>query len=791
MNWRLKVSRWTLGLATAPLIATCVASDASPPMSSYPALDQAAAWLAECRFDDAHRGFEEVERNPSSPAFVRGLALFGLAETALARREFAAAAAIWRQIADDPSLPAAYRDLAQRRVLESQLSPKQRAGGDAAAHREPLPRLPKPGAEFYVAPAGDDSAPGTAARPFATLARGRDAVRELKRSHGGSLPKGGVTIILSSGLFRVTGPLKLTAEDSGTAEAPVVWEAQSGQTPVLSGGIAVKGWTPVAEAAVLDKLDPSIRGQVWEADLKANGILDWGDATKLKRRPELFVNGEPQTLARWPNNGFVKTGEVLGKDAIREAGSNSGFKEATFRFLEDRPMRWLDEPDVRLYGYWYWDWYEEFQQVTSIDPTNHTFTLGKPYSSYGYRQDQRYYAVNVFRELDQPGEWYLDRRNGKVYWLPPKGTDPNRSACVMSILAEPLFELENVNHFILLGLTIQESRGDGIHIRGGTNCMVAGCTLRRIGGDAVSIEGGRRHGVFGSLMTTLGCGAMRVQGGDRQTLEAGHHFVENCTVSDISRLKRTYAPAVYLDGCGNRVAHNLFERIPSSAMRIEGNDHLIELNRVRHVVEESDDQGGIDMWGNPLYRGVLIRWNHWSDIQGGTTCGAAGIRLDDMISGVTIQGNLFERCGAVLFGGVQIHGGKENLVDGNVFMDCFAGISHSRWGQARWWQGIESFRAQACREPYSIRYPDLARLQADPDVNWLSRNLFVRCQSILLRDGGVQQMALNQADAPPVPLATLSNPVAVRTNATLRRLLFEPIPVQQIGPYNHPWCVQR
>lgn len=63
--------------------------------------------------------------------------------------------------------------------------------------------------------------------------------------------------------------------------------------------------------------------------------------------------------------------------------------------------------------------------------------------------------------------------------------------------------------------------------------------------------------------------------------------------------------------------------MPSSAMRIEGNDHLIELNLVRDVVKESDDQGGVDMFGNPLYRGVMFRWNRWSDIRGGTHNGAA------------------------------------------------------------------------------------------------------------------------------------------------------------------------
>jgi hypothetical protein len=217
--------------------------------------------------------------------------------------------------------------------------------------------------------------------------------------------------------------------------------------------------------------------------------------------------------------------------------------------------------------------------------------------------------------------------------------------------------------------------------------------------------------------------------------------------------------------------------MPSSAMRIEGNDHLIELNVVRNVVQESDDQGGIDMFGNPLYRGVVIRWNRWSDIVGGTHCGAAGIRLDDMISGITLHGNLFERCGAALFGGVQIHGGKENLVDGTVFIDCFAGGSFSRWGEKRWLESIEQFLPQANREPYATRYPDLAGIKKDADVSFISRNLFAHCQSVFLRDGGIEKAALN----------TVSDQSVDPRVVCEELLLSAPLPLDEMGPYEHPW----
>ena len=57
--------------------------------------------------------------------------------------------------------------------------------------------------------------------------------------------------------------------------------------------------------------------------------------------PELFCGGVPQTLARWPNEGFVKTGEVLGKETFRVWNSIPGCKDGKFRYV-DRPPGTLD-----------------------------------------------------------------------------------------------------------------------------------------------------------------------------------------------------------------------------------------------------------------------------------------------------------------------------------------------------------------------------------------------------------------------------------------------------------------
>ncbi len=783
MRSRHRIFSNVLTILILVLILATVGGAADLPASSSPALEKATATLAAGGLEAATKAFEAVEEDSSAPAFIRGLALFGLAETALARSDTAGAIAAWERLAGDEALLRYHRETAKRRIMEVKRVQQGLAARDPLAYRETLPELPKPGKVFYVSPTGDDAGAGSKEKPFRSVERARDAVRSLKDSQGGKLPKGGVRISIGAGEYSWEQTLRLTAEDSGAVEAPVVYQAEDAGNAVLRGGVRVSGWKPISDAAVRDKLDEAVRSRVLQADLKELGVQDWGDATALRRRPELFVDGRPQTLARWPNEGFVKTGDILGTDTFKVWNTIDGCRDGKFKYVEDRPSRWLDEPDVRLYGYWFWDWFEEYQKVASIDADAKTFTLSKPYSNYGYRKDQRYYALNVFRELDAEGEWYLDRRTQTVYWLPPNGLDVATAETVLSVFDRPFITLTDVTHVILRGLTLQEGRGNGIQINDGADCLIADCTIQRFGGDGVIVEGGQHHGIFNCTIHTMGAGGTRVAGGSRETLTPGRHFVENCHIFDISRLKRTYTPAVHLDGCGNRIAHNLFEDMPSSAMRIEGNDQLIELNTIRNVVQESDDQGGLDMFGNPLYRGVIIRWNRWSDIRGGTQHGAAGVRLDDMISGVAIYGNIFERCGAVHFGGVQIHGGKENLVEGNLFIDCLAGLSFSRWGESRWLESLERFLPQAAEPVYASRYPELANLKSRPNVNIISRNVFARCESVFIRDGGVEQTALDAVVDGAVGMQIAARGRASGDSSLLKAVLFEPIPVGEIGPY--------
>ncbi|GAB1450698.1 hypothetical protein MASR2M47_07540 [Draconibacterium sp.] len=646
--------------------------------------------------------------------------------------------------------------------------------------------------KLYVSTEGNDQNPGTINAPFQTLEKARDAVRLLRRSS----PDQAVTVYIHNGVYPIENGLKFSPEDSGNEKAPVIYQAMEGETPVFRGSKPLKNWELLKDETKLNLLNASVRKKVYVSDLKLAGISDFGDPIEIGKRPELFCNSQLQTLARWPNKGFVKAGLVKGETELPPNYTKvRGTREGIFQYTDSHQNGWKNENEVCLGGYWYWDWSDEFQKVKTIDSDNMILSLQEPYHNYGYKDSLRYFALNLFCELDEPGEYYLDRTNGNLYWFPPNEIDPNQAEVRLSVCSTPyMVELDHCSYFTIQGLSFEESRGSAILVNGGSHCLIKDCRLERFGKDGIHLIDGSENGIAGCLLRTFGCGGIQVKGGDRKTLTPANHFVEHTVVEDFSLFKRTYQPAVHVDGCGIRISNNSFKNSSSSAMRLEGNDILIEYNEVSRVVNESDDQGGVDIFYNPSYRGIVIRYNRWSDISGGTRHGAAGVRLDDMISSVSIYGNLFERCGVLGFGAIQIHGGKDNLVENNLFYNCFAAVSCTSWGEKRWLQTLDNpviqkkiYEDVDISSPvYLKKYPDLKDIRRNADRNTVTNNLMVDCQNMFLRKNKALIVANNDSiNSNGKPTAALCDP------SFLKKYGLKPIPYNKMGPKKNLWLNEK
>ena len=268
-----------------------------------------------------------------------------------------------------------------------------------------------------------------------------------------------------------------------------------------------------------------------------------------------------------------------------------------------------------------------------------------------------------------------------------------------------------------------------------------------------------------------------------------------------------------MDGVGNRIAYNLFEDSPHHGMRMGGYDHTVEYNRVNRVVQESDDQSGIDMWGNPVCRGNVIRYNYWSNIGNKwDVAGQSGIRLDDMISGILMYGNIFVRSAGGRFGAIQIHGGKDNIAENNLIVDSQAAFSFSPWGKKRWLENLvpESHfwkrstidaRIDPTKSPHIDRYPDLAELPENADRNFIRNNIAFVTKNFAFNDRGQNEITDNIAiDQTTLNLLLYNNDWRdndwFRTNEDGTKIIlppkdsgfyqimqFKPLPYEQMGNY--------
>lgn len=661
---------------------------------------------------------------------------------------------------------------------------------------------------FYAARNGNDrwsgSRPTPAAAgtdgPFASLARARDAIRALNTTAG--LPPGGVEVVVGGGEYRLAAPLAFTAADGGTAAAPVVYRAAEGETVRLSGGVRLTAWVPVTDPAVLERLPPEARGHVFQADLRAHGVNDFGAMdsaqTWANSDPglEIFFRDRPMTLARYPNEGFLRIAALSVDDGhhIRET---RGSLVGRFRIEGERGRlhRWAAERGAMLHGYWFWDWADQRLAVARIEPDAGEITLDDRHPhSYGYRVGQWFYAFNLLCELDQPGEWYLDRHTGILYFWPP---DPLADGDVtVSVLRDPV-TVENASHLTLRGFTIEAARGTAIQVTGGEAVRIAGCTIRNVGGCAVRVTGGSQHAVTDCDIYQSD-GGIHLEGGDRRTLSSGGHEAVNNHIHHIARWNPLYKVGIQLKGCGNRAAHNRMHDLPHVAIGFTGNDQTVEFNEIYQSITHANDAGAIYTPGaHPedwSMRGHRIRFNYLHHLFGFAGEGCSGIYLDDMFSGTEIHGNLLYRVSL----GFLLGGGRDILSTNNVFVDCPRAISLDAraigWAAPYLGDVFAGLAAMPYREePWASRYPELVHILDDepalPKGNVIARNIVWRGGGIWIeagaRPGLRMESNLEQEDPQFADEGRLD--FRLRADSPALKLGFEPLPVERIGLQRSPW----
>jgi hypothetical protein len=592
------------------------------------------------------------------------------------------------------------------------------------------------GLRLYVSRSGNDSWTGRVSQqttdnkegPFATIEAARNEIRRLKQEN--KLPEGNIRIEIQAGNYEMSSAFMLEAEDGGRDSlSRVIYAAEKGAEVRLTGGKAINNWVLVSDRKILEMFYPEVRGKVYMSDLKAAGITEYGSPEG--GGAELFFNDKPMRISRYPNSGFMKIKGILNEDPVDVRGTKGDLK-GKFFYSDEHISKWTEEKDAWVHGYWFWDWSEQRHKVLNIDPHKKLIELVPPYHNYGYRAGQWFYGFNLLSEIDEPGEYYIDRTQGKIYFYPPSSFKGDR---IYLSVNKDIIRMKNAAFVTIEGMILEGCTGTAIEMENCDNCIIAGCTIRNSGDNGVIIEEGFANGVKSCDIYETGGGGIRISGGDRKTLNPSGNFADNNYIHNIARLKRVYYPGIAISGVGNTISHNLIEHVPHMAIGFSGNDNIIEYNELNDVCFESNDAGAIYTGRNWTMRGNVIRYNYLRNISGFEGKGCVGIYLDDAFSSADIIGNVFNKVTRAM----MIGGGRDNRVINNIFVDCVPSIHVDARGLG-WMENlhIPDWIKEAGEKgtilgiaynkpPYSEKYPSLASILDDepraPKGNIISNNI--------------------------------------------------------------------
>ena len=617
--------------------------------------------------------------------------------------------------------------------------------------------------ELHVSVKGKDSNPGTKLKPVATLERARDILRS-KNGMTNSSPK---KVIIYEGIYSQTKSLVFDEKDGGTASMPTIWIAATGEKVQITGGksLSSKNFIPVKDKYILDHLANEAKGHVLQIDLFKYGIRELGRLQQyghglpvIPSTLELYINGVPMTIARYPNNGAMKIGKVLDKGSVPRIGDKSN-RGAIFKYTDDRHKKWVAAKDCWIQGTMNYGFADDFNAIEYIDTINGTLKLKQPhlYGVASGREFQEYVAMNILEELDEPGEWYLDRNSGILYLWPPSAL--SNAQIFVSMLEEPIIALEGVEHFQLKNVIVEAGRGIGIYSERSAYTLIAGCVVRNVGTSGIFMGEGARandqsssiddylgqpqsrqigsyqnhlysntawnrnaghhNGILSCDVYNTGSGGICLSGGDKRSLKPGNNYVENCRINNYTRRNKFTWAGVRVDGCGNKVSHNEIFNSDWHGIFVMGNDHVFEYNYIHDVTLNSDDTSPWYIGRNPSDRGNIVRYNFFDNC-GNKNRMNMGIYCDDSSGDVYVYGNVFNDMHTehgVLFSNT----GWNLVMKNNIIVDPMAHTAVNSAHYYTWAAGgvKDMFGANGLirkrlekeidfrSPPYSTRYPSL------------------------------------------------------------------------------------
>jgi Right handed beta helix region len=261
---------------------------------------------------------------------------------------------------------------------------------------------------LYASPTGSGSTCSLVAPCSLTGAQAK--VRTMDSNMSGD-----IVVNLRGGTYTLTSSFTLrensTTHDSGTNGHNVIYQAYSGEKPLISGGAPIKGWSLYSSSRNM------YRAYV---------------GTSLNTR-QLYVNGVRANRTRSSTNpsGFTKT--------------STGWTTTNTAM-----HTWRNPSDIEIVSFGSWKYL--LCGISGISGTSITMKTpcwsnagtspdpGPPYNGQGIVQmNSVTWVQNAYELLAHAGDWYYDRSAGYIYYIPRSG-DNMATALAIAPTVEKLID---------------------------------------------------------------------------------------------------------------------------------------------------------------------------------------------------------------------------------------------------------------------------------------------------------------------------------------------------------------
>lgn len=429
-------------------------------------------------------------------------------------------------------------------------------------------------ADFYLSPTGSDDWSGTLSAPsasqtdgpFATLERARDAVRDLQKRR-----KGDALVLVRDGTYSIKKTVKFGLQDSGLNDSTVTYAAYPGETPVYSSGRKIKEWKKVVSQ--LPGLPKNAVGNVLVADV-SDRFLSLYDSEGL--------------LPRARSKGFIPL-----KDGSRKE----------LHFPKGQLKNWSNIEDVEIVVRPHHAWIVNILPLESVDEKKQiartsidaTYAIRK---LHFLKTTESCWVENVLEELDEPGEWVLNTKEGKLYLWPRNDSQIVAPQLTELICVEGQIDKEGpkdvpVRNLRFRGLTfmhgdryqiasddaglqhdweLHDKANALVRLRGTENCTIENCRFAHSGSGAIRVDlHGQQNTISGNRIEHIGGTGILLCGYGPGTKDVNkNNLVYNNHIHHTGRIY-SHSPGIMVWQSGeNRIANNLVHNTPYTGIIISG-----------------------------------------------------------------------------------------------------------------------------------------------------------------------------------------------------------------------------